>query len=257
MIWQQNVNKSPTCQHTLLSNNSLAKHNVGIVALQEPSINSFNNSIASRDWISVYPSTHNAHPDKTRTLTLIRSTLNTDAWEQIDCPSGDITIVTFKGEWGKLTIFNIYNDGNSNRTINQLKHFHRTHPNIVEQAEAEATHVLWLGDFNCHHPHWDDPNDTRLFTMEALAAAEVLIEAVASLGLELALPSGIPTHVHNVTKKWSRLDQVFISEHSTDMVEVSPPRRVGVLSALPRVSMIFLLSQGEIGLHCWSGLLTV
>lgn len=220
MIWQQNVNKSPTCQHTLLSNNSLAKHNVGIVALQEPSINSFNNSIASRDWISVYPSTHNAHPDKTRTLTLIRSTLNTDAWEQIDCPSGDITIVTFKGEWGKLTIFNIYNDGNSNRTINQLKHFHRTHPNIVEQAEAEATHVLWLGDFNRHHPHWDDPNDTRLFTTEALAAAEVLIEAVASLGLELALPSGIPTHVHNVTKKWSRLDQVFISEHSTDMVEV-------------------------------------
>ena len=31
----------------------------------------------------------------------------------------------------------------------------------------------------------------------------------------------------------------------------------GVLSALPRVSMIFLLSQGEIRLHCWSGLLTV
>lgn len=59
-----------------------------------------------------------------------------------------------------------------------------------------------------------------MFTPEALNAAEVLIKAVATLGLELALPSSLPTHLHNVTKKWTRLDQVFISEHSTDMIEV-------------------------------------
>jgi hypothetical protein len=41
---------------------------------------------------------------------------------------------------------------------------------------------------------------------------------LADAGLELALPSGIPTHIHNVTKKWMRLDQVFISDHSTDMI---------------------------------------
>ena len=52
-----------------------------------------------------------------------------------------------------------------------------------------------------------------------MKAATILIEAVASLGLELALPSGIPTHYHNVTKKWSRLDQVFISDHSIDLIE--------------------------------------
>jgi hypothetical protein len=34
----------------------------------------------------------------------------------------------------------------------------------------------------------------------------------------MALPGGIPTHFHNVTKKWSRLDQVFISDHSTDLI---------------------------------------
>lgn len=55
--------------------------------------------------------------------------------------------------------------------------------------------------------------------MEAMKAATTLIEAIASLGLELALPSGIPTHYHNVTKKWSRLNQVFISDHSTDLLE--------------------------------------
>jgi hypothetical protein len=220
VVWQQNVNKSPTCQHTLLSNNILVKHDVGIVAFQEPAINGFNNSIASKDWISVYPTTHRAHPGKTCTLTLIRSNCSTDAWEQIDFPSGDVTIIALKGTWGKMILFNIYNECTSNETITQLKHFHRTRPDIVEQTESGPTHILWAGDFNRHHPHWDDPNNTRLFTTEALNAAEVLIETAASLGLELALPSGIPTHYHNVTKKWSRLDQVFISEHSTDLIEV-------------------------------------
>ncbi len=219
VIWQQNVNKSPTCQHMLLSNNILVKHDIGIVALQELAINGFNFSIASKDWITVYPTMHCTHPGKTRTLTLIRAAYSTDSWEQIDFPSGDVTIIVLKGEWGKIVIFNIYNDGEHNKTIKQLKCFHRTCPDIVEQSEVGTVHLLWAGDFNRHHPYWDDPNDMRLFTTEALNAAEVLIETLASLGLELALPSGIPTHVHNVTKKWTRLDQVFISEHSTDLLE--------------------------------------
>jgi hypothetical protein len=219
VIWQQNINKSPACQHTLLSNNILVKHDISIVALQEPVINGFNNSIASKDWITVYPTTHCAHLGKTRALTLIRSSINTDTWENIDFPSGDVVITVLKGNWGKLILFNIYNDGNNNNTINQLKMFHRSRPDVVEQSEVGTPHILWLGDFNRHHPHWDNLNDMRLFTTEAMNAAEVLIEAVASLGLELALPSGLPTHFHNVTKKWSRLDQVFISEHSADLIE--------------------------------------
>ena len=45
----------------------------------------------------------------------------------------------------------------------------------------------------------------RLFTDEATLAAQVLIEAVAETGLELALPRGTLTHCHSVTKCWSRL----------------------------------------------------
>lgn len=90
----------------------------------------------------------------------------------------------------------------------------------MEQSETGAAHTIWLGDFNHHHPHWDDPNNTKLFTTPALKEAEVLIKAVAALGLDLALPRGMPMHCHNVTKKWSRLNQVFISEHSTDLIEL-------------------------------------
>jgi len=86
------------------------------------------------------------------------------------------------------------------------------------QVNSSAAHVLWVGDFNRHHPYWDDPRDTRLFTKDATEAAEKLIEAVVDAGLELALPSGTLTHKHNVTKLWSRLDQVFISDHSESLL---------------------------------------
>ena len=160
IVWQQNVNKLPTCQHTLLSNSILVKHDVSIVALQKPSINFFNNTIASKDWITIYPTTHTTHPGKTCTLTLIRSAIQTDTWEQVDFPSGDVTVITLKGEWGKLTLFNIYVKGKSNNTISQLKHFYRSHPDIIEHPAADTAHTMWVGDFNRHHEYWDDHNDT-------------------------------------------------------------------------------------------------
>jgi hypothetical protein len=79
-------------------------------------------------------------------------------------------------------------------------------------------HTIWLDDFNRHHPSWDDPNDDCLFTNESTDAIEVLIEVIADAGLILALPSKILTHQHNITKRWTRLDQVFILDHSEDLV---------------------------------------
>jgi hypothetical protein len=57
-IWQQNVNKSRVCQHDLISSAKLARKGIDIVALQEPAINNFGATIASRDWITVYSTTH-------------------------------------------------------------------------------------------------------------------------------------------------------------------------------------------------------
>ena len=218
IIWQQNINKSPTCQHNLLSNNKLTHMGIDIVALQEPAINAFNLTTASRNWTPVYPTTHSNAPDKTRSITLISSQISTDNWNQLDFPSGDVTVTQFTGAWGKLTLFNIYNEGNSSTTINMLTKFHKDNNTIIGMEEHTSVHLIWLGDFNRHHPYWDDPNDDRLFTREVIGAAETLIKAVAEAGLELALPASLPTHVHNVTKRWSRLDQVFVSEHSVNMV---------------------------------------
>jgi hypothetical protein len=70
-IWQQNVNKSPACQHNLISNTSLVNKEISVIALQEPAINFFNFTTAAKDWSVIYPTTHNNTPDKTRTVILI------------------------------------------------------------------------------------------------------------------------------------------------------------------------------------------
>jgi hypothetical protein len=222
-IWQQNINRSSTCQHDLISSTALARRGIDIVALQEPAINNFGTTIASREWIPVYPSTHNSDPRKTRSLLLLRSDILTDQWKQVDFPSGDITIINICGNWGDMTIYNIYNNCEKNDTIHQLETISQSHTNSPSRANNNnsntgAKPILWLGDFNRHHPHWDDPADTRLFTRSAIHNAEILITAVAELGLDLVLPPGIPTHLHNVTKKWTRLDQVFISEDHLDAI---------------------------------------
>jgi exonuclease III len=123
-----------------------------------------------------------------------------------------------KGKWGKITIFNIYNDSSNNNTIKLLTSFTRQHQEEIEITDTGIAHIIWLGDFNRHHPYWDDPNNTRLFTNEALSAAERLIEAVADVNLEMVLLQGIPMHWHNVTKLWSRLDQVFLTTHSENIL---------------------------------------
>ena len=60
---------------------------------------------------------------------------------------------------------------------------------------------------------------------------EELIEVIADIGLELALPTGTPMHQHNMTKGWSRLDQVLISEHSDHML-ISCDMRTGLQGIL-------------------------
>ena len=215
-IWQQNINKSRTCQHDLVSSGRLTREGIDIIALQEPSINEFGNTVSARDWSIIFPTKHTSEPTKTRSIILIRSNLITDKWSQIDINSEDITAVEIQGDWGTLAIFNAYIDCDHDRALEEMAKVTRAYEGNSEQNPGQRKHIIWLGDFNRHHPRWDKPTDTRLFTREALINAEKLINLVANAGLDFALPPQKPTHRHNVTKKWTRLDQVFISDHSID-----------------------------------------
>jgi hypothetical protein len=64
-IWQQNINKSSTCQHDLISSGKLLEDNINIIALQEPVINFLGKTIK---WIMLYPTNHSKNPDKSRSI---------------------------------------------------------------------------------------------------------------------------------------------------------------------------------------------
>jgi hypothetical protein len=217
-IWQQNVNKSPSCQHDIISNKCLVTKGISLITLQEPALSGGRLTISLRDWITIYPSKHTDNPTNSRSITLIRANINSESWNQLEFPSSDVTVTQITGQWGKIMIFNVYNNSESDETISLLTDYHRRNKEVLEHSPTGKAHIVWLGDFNRHHPLWDNPEDTRLFTNEATEAARKLIEAVADAGLELTLPSGTPTHIHNITKCWSRLDQVFLSEHSSKML---------------------------------------
>jgi hypothetical protein len=194
------------------------KWEIDIIALQEPEINGFGQTVASKDWKTIYPSTHTSNHTKTRTVILIRDNLLTDRWEQIEFPSGDVTAIRLKGRWGKLSLFNIYNDCKHDNTLELLTNYHRRNvKEILGNIEMQLKHhLVWVGDFNRHHLCWDTMDNSSLFTKDTLEKAEILTQVIADIGLDIALPAGMPTHKHNVMKQWSRLDQVFVTEHTLE-----------------------------------------
>jgi hypothetical protein len=81
--------------------------------------------------------------------------------------------------------------------------------NRLTVVGGEDTHMIWAGDFNRHHPLWDDDKDTHLFTGQALRDAEGIIDLLAEFDMVMTLPKGIPTLQHMRSKKYSRPDNFF------------------------------------------------
>ena len=210
-IWQQNLNKSHAAQLTLL-NSPLAKQ-WDILALQEPVIDHrLGLTKANSHWRVVYPTHKYTQDASPRAITLVNTKLSTNCWEQIPFPSRDVVIIQFRGAQGACTIFNIYNDGTHDRTLTELNTFLSV--NIAKVRPSQNDHMFWLGDFNRHHPMWDEERNSHLFTNTALDAAQKLLDIVSDYGLIQALPKDLPTLVSSSTGNWTRPDNVFCTDHS-------------------------------------------
>ena len=214
-IWQQNLNKSHAAQLTLL-NGPLAKH-WDVLALQEPVIDHrLGLTKANSHWRVVYPTHKYTLDSKPRAVTLVNTKISTNCWEQIPFPSKDVVIVQFRGAQGACTIFNIYNDGTHDGTLTELKNFLSTE--IAKVRPSQNDHLFWLGDFNRHHPMWDEERNSHLFTNTALDAAQKLLDILSDFGLVQALPKDLPTLVSSSTGNWTRPDNVFCTDHSLESI---------------------------------------
>jgi ribonuclease HI len=214
-ILQINLNKSPHAHLDLINNVNSASWD--IILIQEPHTTFFANIRTPNHYISVSPTSHFKLQDPIRAVTWISSKISSNSWKIINMPdTNDVTAIQFTGAFGRLTIFNIYNAGEHNDTIARLNQFMNSQRETL--CVNDNDYVIWAGDFNRHHPLWDNDEDERLFTNDALADADILINRLADWNMDMPLPKGIPTLKHMVTKKYSRTDNVFCTDNLTGFV---------------------------------------
>lgn len=181
---------------------------------------------ATPHWHVQYPTV--IDPDqagRARSVMLINKLRSTNAWSAIHVPHPDVTAITYTSLTDTpVHIFNLYVDGNHDTAIHAAAQVLRK----LEASGVDTQHVMWLGDFNRHHPTWDSPANHHLFTPRNLERAELLIHKLADLGLTMALPASIPTLEATRTKNLTRPDNVFCTDFLLTQVHsctVAPERR--------------------------------
>ena len=164
--------------------------------------------------MTVYPNTHHSHPDSTRSLLLINTNLLTDSWKQINFQHPDITAIELKGPFGTIRIINVYNDCNNNNALTQISNFMRDRGQ--QEGRPAPIHTIWLGDFNQHHPLWDENRNAHLFTRRNLDLTQPLLDMIGRHNMKMALPPAIPTLCAQNTSNLTRVDKVFCTESLMD-----------------------------------------
>ena len=214
-IWQQNLNKSAKA-HWDLINSSIHK-DWDVILLQEPYLDSYGNTKATNNWRVVYPSSRFTNDSVVRSVILVNSRLDTNHWHQINYnDNNDTTVIQFRGPYGRVSIFNLYIDGNHSDSLTSLDNFTTTNKAAVHHDEHD--YMLWCGDFNRHHPLWDEERNGHLFTAAALEESHKLIEIVADHDMVMTLPKDLPTLQAMATGNWTRPDNVFASSNTEQFI---------------------------------------
>ena len=239
-IFQLNLNKSEKAHLDVINERVSQKYD--IILIQEPYTTAFNAIRTPSNFRPVFPAHRFQSQDPIRSVIWVNKNLDTKNWTSIDIPgTNDITAVQLTGPYGTLSIFNIYNDCTHSRNEMHLRRYIHDHTNVI--LATENHHMLWMGDFNRHHPYWDSDENIHLFTQQATRFAEGLIELVATYDLSMPLPKGIPTLQHMVTKRYSRPDNVFSTTALTELItqcEVDPSARPPSTDHFPIVTHITL-----------------
>ena len=251
-LWQQNLNRSLEGQLDLLQ--SLKDKYYDIVALQEPHIDFLGRTRANAHWSVIYPKRHLANPSKTRAIILINHNISTNNWDEIPLTSMDVTGVRLHGGFGAICLLNIYNDCENNGSIEVVRNFMRER-DARARREGERERFVWLGDFNRHHPLWDEERNAHLFTRRALEAAQPLLDLIDRYDMHMVLPKDIPTLEACATKNFTRVDNIFCSTELVDTF-ISCDTLMSSEPSWPRKASFSCFSAFDFILSIrWSGIL--
>ena len=193
-----------------------------VALIQEPVINTVNLTTANPKWNVVYPTTHNRErATRTRSVILVNKLISKDNWQTVPLDSPDVTAIELRGAFGKTRIYNVYNDITHGETLTTLEnHF----ADMNAQGENHVEGILLMGDFNRHHPMWDEARNQHLFTTANLKATQPLLELLIAHDLVMVLPENLPTLEANFTGNHTRLDSVFCTSHLLDTITICDVR---------------------------------
>ena len=237
---QINLNKSEKAHLDIINERLSEKYDV--ILIQEPYTTKFNAIRTPANFRPVYPTNRFQDDAQIRSVLWVNKRLDTKSWIILDIPdTNDITAIQLKGPYGKLTIFNIYNDCTHSDNQTALNRYIQRHANTLTRTENH--HMIWAGDFNRHHPLWDRDEDIHLFTRQATRDAEGLISLLADYEMDMILPKGIPTLQHMRSKRYSRPDNVFSTPGLQEFVskcEVDSSLRPTSTDHFPIITKILL-----------------
>jgi len=118
-ILQANLCHSDPAHLHLL--NDRAADEWDILAIQEPHTTYYQSICTPNGFRQIYPDSQLRKREKARSAIWINSTISTNSWKAIEIPgSVDITAVQLEGDYGVLTIFNIYNSCNDDKAERAL-----------------------------------------------------------------------------------------------------------------------------------------
>ena len=125
-------------------------------------------------------------------MILVSKRIDTALWTALDIGSPDITAINLKTDAGNMTIYNFYCDQQHSEAITSADNFAQERAQNSRNL-THSTHNIWLGDFNRHHPNWDDLRNVHLFTRNNLDMAQMLTDTTTWQNLVMALPR---SHTH-------------------------------------------------------------
>ena len=150
-------------------------------------------------------------------MILISKKTATDTWTALDIRSPDIKAVKIKTCNGVVLIFNLYCDCTHNNSLLKLKEFIQQEATQTTQNE-QNTSMIWLGDFNWHHPQWDKERNPHLFIQQNLDATQTLIDATIERNMHMTLLKNLPTLKAMSTGNYTCTDNIFISADLLDKI---------------------------------------
>ena len=122
VILQINLNKSEKAHLDIINEDVSQKYD--IMLIQEPYTTTFNMIRTPANFRPVYPLHRLQDDDQIRSVIWVNRRLDTKDWIILDVPeSNDITAIQLKGPYGKLAIFNIYNDCTHTRNETILSNY--------------------------------------------------------------------------------------------------------------------------------------